>query len=153
MTSNTNNPVPFDILEEDPPESLAYNQHFGVIALTRPMTDSDNNMKVAMKLKGCFAFEQQAQDKAKEISRMDDRYDVFVCPLGKWLMIPPDLAQINDQHHQDEMLTEIMQQHNKQEEVKRVKFDERKQQLMNQPDELNTQELMNSTDPVTQKLL
>lgn len=146
------NSVPFDVLEEDPPEMLAYNQHFGVIALTRPMYDSDKNMKVAMKLKGCFAFEQQAQDKAKEISKMDDRYDVFVCPLGKWLMLPPDIAKIDDQQHQDTMLTEIMQQHNKKEDINRVKFDQRKHNLMNGEEELDSKELMNSEDPLIKKI-
>lgn len=143
----------FDILEEDPPQMLAYNQYFAVISLTRPMKDSDNNMKVALKIKGCFSLEEQAQEKAKEISKMDDRFDVFVCPLGKWLMLPPDIANIDDQHHQDQMLTEIMQQHNKNDEIERVKFDQRKQDLMTGKQEINTVEFMTKEiDPLTKKL-
>ena len=138
----------FDIVEEDPPEFIADRQRFAVIALTKPFytpaedsdeTNKKETMNIALKIRGCFYYEKDAQELAKTISGKDDRYDVFICPLGKWLLLPPDIANISDQQHQDEMLSNVLNNHNNQEEIDRVKFEERKQKLMKEPNKISPQ--------------
>lgn len=119
----------FDILEEDAYEQIAMGQRFGVISVTRPLDGPDGKTYIAVKLKGCFGTNEQAQEHASDISKMDNKYDIFVCPLGKWLMLPPDLTKIEDQKHQDQMLTNIMNNHNDKQELERVDFEERKHKL------------------------
>ena len=135
MTADTNtnskNASEFDILEEDPVHLMG-GLRFCVMAITRPMNDPRNEHRtlVAVKVKGAFATQAEANEHAQSISKVDDRYDVFVAPLGKWLMMPPDVSMIGDQKTHDEMLTGILQQHNDNDELERVKFEQRKQDLM-----------------------
>tara|TARA_Y100000389_G_C17470948_1_gene530731 strand:- start:8873 stop:9367 length:495 start_codon:yes stop_codon:yes gene_type:complete len=120
----------FDILEEDTYEQLAMGQRYGVISVTRSLEGPDQKTYVAVKLKGCFGTNEQAQEHANAIAKINNKYDIFVCPLGKWLMLPPDLTKIDDQQHQDQMLTNIMNNHNDKQELERIDFDERKHKLM-----------------------
>ena len=98
--------------------------------MDNPDKDSNNKTLVAVKLKGAFATNNEAQEHARSISKTDNRYDVFVAPFGKWLLLPPDVALISDQHTHDNMLTNILQHHNENDELERVKFDRRKDDLM-----------------------
>ena len=129
---DTNNSTAFDILEEDPVHLLG-GLRFCVLATTRPMDDPSKEHKtlVALKIKGAFTTHSEADAFAKDIAKVDSRYDVLIAPLGKWLMMPVDLSMIGDQKTHDEMLTNILQHHNDKEELERVKFERRKEDLMN----------------------
>ena len=133
MPADTNtNITEFDFLEEDPSHLLG-GLRFAVMAITRPMNDPSDEHKtlVAVKLKGGFATQAEADDHARSLSKTDPRYDVFVAPFGKWLMMPPDVSQIGDQKTHDQMLTNILQQHNDKDELERVQFEQRKSDMMN----------------------
>tara|TARA_B100001287_G_scaffold265435_1_gene258324 strand:- start:49 stop:549 length:501 start_codon:yes stop_codon:yes gene_type:complete len=123
------NKTAFDILDEDSSEQISFGQRFGVIAVTRSM-EVDGKTYCAVKFRGGFSTNEQAQEHASTCSKLDNRFDIFVCPLGKWLMLPPDLTMISDQKHQDEMLTNIMTNHNDKQEIERMNFEKRKKDLM-----------------------
>ena len=135
MTSDSydkTNSTEFDILEEDPVHLLG-GLRWCVLATTHPMDDpsKEHNTLVALKIKGAFASHDDADIFAKDIAKVDKRYDVLIAPLGKWLMMPVDLSMIGNQKTHDKMLTNILQHHNDKEELERVKFERRKEDLMN----------------------
>lgn len=138
----------FDIVEEDPPEFIADRQRFAVIAVTKPFytkcddTNEKNEkteiaensqlqkMHIALKVRGSFYYEKDANELAKTISSKDNRYDIFVCPLGKWLLLPPDVSKIDDQQHQDTILSQVLSNHDNEAIKQKADFEARKNELM-----------------------
>lgn len=124
--------VEFDVIEEDDFRTRIPGQVFAVVSITRPF-DIHGQTKVGFKIKGVFPSRHQAEEKAKELSASDQRYDIFVSEMYKWLLLPPDISNIEDQRHSDNnMLTQLLQSHDNQAEIDKLNFEERKSNMQNQ---------------------
>ena len=113
-----------DLLETDP--LTIPGQKYALISLVSSKDKYDH----ALKIRGVFDNLESANKHAKDLNALDPQFDIMVAELYKWLPIPPNKDEIENQVHKDEVLNSIIGGHK--EEQKRAKefFEERKRELM-----------------------
>ena len=87
-----------------------------------------------IKIRGCFATKDEASSHAKRLQREDGTFDIYVVDMYKWLLIPPDPTKIEDSHYTNERLEEIMSGYRDNQRQAAKMFDERKSDMMENPD-------------------
>lgn len=88
--------------------------------------------KLAMKIRGVFATRAEAESHVRKLQRTEDSgssVDIYLMDIGKWALIPPDPATIDDQQFQDTKLNELMTGYREKQVEARAKFEERKKQI------------------------
>ena len=85
---------------------------------------------IGMKLRGVFDLHSEATEHAKKLSKIDQVFDVFVCSMYEWCLVPPDPAHISDQVYQNETLHTMITEYNKNQIYAKEHFEERKKELM-----------------------
>jgi len=132
-----------DYLDEDPPIPR---QEWVCISYLSP--EGLKNCKVrGVKVRGCYATEEEANNRAKAIQEFDPNFDVFVGQIGKWLAWNPDPSTAINQEYSNEKLNDLMKSYKQQlekskimehqrktdfvEGSKRVSEDEKKEQIKN----------------------
>jgi hypothetical protein len=113
-----------DLLETDP--ITIPGQKYALISI---VSDKDKT-KHAVKIRGVFDDLESANRHAKDLNALDTQYDIMVAEMYKWLALPPNSDDIENQVHQNEVLHSIISGHK--DEQKRAKefFEERKRDLM-----------------------
>ena len=86
--------------------------------------------KFGIKIRGAFANRDEAANHAKRLQKEDPTFDIYVVDMYKWLLIPPDSAQIEDVHYTNEKLEEIMSGYKENQAQAARMFQERKQGMM-----------------------
>ena len=65
----------------------------------------------------------------KSSRSLDKTFDVFLVEMYKWLLVPPDISQIDEQHHADEILNNIVQTHKEEQLKAKLLYEERKDEV------------------------
>ena len=107
-------------------------QVFACVSFVGPDLPQKNE-KLGMKIRGCFASREDAAAHAKRLQREDGLVDIYVVDMYKWLLIPPDRANVDDAHYANEKLEEIMVKYRKNQSEAAAMFEKRKRDMMAKP--------------------
>lgn len=118
---------PIDFLDED--IITVPGQLFALVSFVSPVSNVKWD-KCAMKIRGVFATADEANRHCKKLMSMDNTFDVWVQPLYKWVLVPPDPSMAEDEQFVDEKLNEIMQAHKKSQMEAKQEFERRKREIM-----------------------
>lgn len=87
--------------------------------------------QLAMKIRGIFATEAECKAHILKLQKLETvSVDVYVAPLYKWLVIPPDPDAIQDQHYQEQFLEELMTGYKESQDRAKEHFVERKKKVI-----------------------
>ena len=104
-------------------------QNYALVSLVGPAL-SQRADRLAIKIRGCFATEEEARAHVKKLMDADPLFDVYVVNLYEWLLIPPDNTNIPDAHYQEEYLEGLLQGYHKNQTEARKLFEQRKLEVM-----------------------
>ena len=107
-------------------------QLFACVSFVGPDLPQKND-KFGMKIRGCFQSRDEAGTHAKRLQKEDAIVDIYVVDMYKWLLIPPDRAQIEDTHYQNEKLEEIMSKYRANQSQAAAMFEKRKRDMVAKP--------------------
>ena len=93
---------------------------------------NQKNKQMGMKIRGVFDQHSEAVEYVKRLIRLDPAFDIYVCEMYNWCLIPPDPEMINDQTYQNEELNKIIGEYRKNQIYAKEHFEERKRELMEQ---------------------
>ena len=106
-----------------------------------------------MKIRGVFDTREEATSYVQRLIRLDPVFDIFVCDMYNWCLVPPDPEMIGDQTFQDETLHKIISEYRKNQIYAKEHFEERKRELMEQAgDELKRAALKKLEEESLQEL-
>ena len=147
-----------DLLDELPPESLRkiektteaihkatdsmeYNlsedpikvpgQNWACFSFVSP-TGNQKSKALGQKLRGVFATQEEAVEHVKRLIRLDPMFDIYICQMYNWCLIPPDPEMVGNQTYQDETLNTMISEYRKNQIYAKEHFEERKRELMEQ---------------------
>lgn len=128
MATDTNTPpaLEVDVLEED--IITVPGQTYALVSFVSP-TGNQRNDKFGMKLRGVFATREEAASHVKRIQKFDNRFDVYLVELYKWLLIPPTPDDVPSEY-QEQFLQDMIKGYNENQELARQHFLERKDAVM-----------------------
>jgi hypothetical protein len=86
--------------------------------------------KFGIKIRGCFDTHDEASRHAKKLQEEDSTFDILVADMYQWLLIPPDMAKIDDVKYNDDKLQEIMDGYKQNQTMAARHFEERKRDMM-----------------------
>ena len=89
--------------------------------------------KFGIKIRGCFATQDEAAKHAARLQKEDATFDIYVVDMYKWLLIPPKPSEIENTHYADEKLEELRQKYKENQNRARKMFEERKRDMMAKP--------------------
>lgn len=90
---------------------------------------AQKNSQMGMKIRGCFPTKDEADQHAKVLQKTDPSVDIFLVDMYKWVLIPPDRNNIEDEHYQEEFLQNMMKQYKENQANAKQMFDDRVQFL------------------------
>ena len=114
-----------DFLTEDPIKIPK--QNYALISVVSP-SSSQQYVSCALKIRGVFSTEKEAQKHANTLMQLDSNFDVFLVEMNKWLPIPPDMDKIEDQVYQNKKLNELIQGYHEEQFKSKQYFESRKQE-------------------------
>ena len=117
-------------LEQD--YTVVPGQVFACLSVVGPECPQKTD-KFGIKIRGCFATNSEAAAHAKRLQKEDATFDIYVVDMYKWLLIPPDPAQIDDTHYNEDKLEEMMVAYKDNQAQGRKLFEERKRDSMAKP--------------------
>jgi excinuclease UvrABC helicase subunit UvrB len=85
-----------------------------------------------MKIRGVFDTREEAASYVQRLIRLDPVFDIYVCDMYNWCLVPPDPEHISDQTYQDETLNKIIGEYRKNQIYAKEHFEERKREMMEQ---------------------
>jgi hypothetical protein len=85
-----------------------------------------------MKIRGCFEHRDEAVEHVKRLIRLDPTFDIFICDMYNWCLVPPDPEMVSDQTYQDETLNGIISEYRKNQIYAKEHFEERKREMVQQ---------------------
>jgi hypothetical protein len=106
-------------------------QNWACVSFVSP----DGNQKcgsIGMKIRGVFDQQSEAVAHVKRLIKLDPTFDIFVCDMYNWCLVPPDPEKVNDQTYQDETLNSIISEYRKNQIYAKEHFEERKREMMEQ---------------------
>lgn len=123
---------------------LPEGQRYAVISVVAPNTRQKCD-EVAVLIRGVFGTESDAKAWV-DSSCNDGEFDVYVCDMRGWLVLPPPPHDPMDKnvHYADVKLNELMTSYREQHEASRRNMDERigraiaEQQQQHKPDEASS---------------
>jgi len=87
---------------------------------------------LGMKIRGIFDKHTEAVDYVKRLIKLDPTFDIFICSMYEWCLVPPDPEHVNDQNYQDEALNTLISEYRKNQIFAKEHFEERKRELVAQ---------------------
>lgn len=127
-----------DFLDED--STVLPSQKYALISVVSETT-SQKSDKCALKIKGVFGTKEEAQMFANKCMQLDSSFDIYLVETGKWLPIPPNNDEIQDEVHQNKQLNEIIKGYKEQQLIAKQHYEERKKE---QIEDMLAQNLKNS---------
>jgi len=106
-------------------------QNWACVSFVSP-TGNQKNGSIGMKIRGVFDTREEAASYVQRLIRLDPQFDIFVCEMYNWCLVPPDPEMIGDQTYQDETLHKIISEYRKNQIYAKEHFEERKRELMEQ---------------------
>lgn len=104
-------------------------QLYACISLVGPDCPQKTD-KFGLKIRGCFATQDEANNHAKRLQKEDATFNIYVVDMYKWLLIPPNHEELDNVHYNDEKLEEIMQGYKENQRLAQKMFNERKKGMM-----------------------
>jgi hypothetical protein len=119
-------PTKVDYLDEDPD---LRGQAWFCVSFLSPEGIMNCNIR-GLKVRGVYATRKEADERAKEISKFDSNFHVFVGQVGKWLPWDPDPESATDQVYREEKLQELMKNYKENMEKASEQHDKRHEDLV-----------------------
>jgi hypothetical protein len=88
--------------------------------------------QIGMKIRGVFDRQEEAIEHVKHLIKIDPTFDIYVCDMYNWCLVPPDPEKVADQKYQDETLNSIISEYRKNQIYAKEHFEERKREMMEQ---------------------
>jgi hypothetical protein len=109
-------------------------QNWACVSFVSP-TSSQKCNSIGMKIRGCFDRREEAVEHVKRLIRIDPTFDIFICDMYNWCLVPPDPEKISDQTYQDQTLNTIISEYKKNQIYAKEHFEERKREMVEQAKE------------------
>jgi hypothetical protein len=106
-------------------------QNWACVSFVSPSSNQKSN-SIGMKIRGCFDHRDEAVQHVKRLIKLDPTFDIFICDMYNWCLVPPDPEKISDQNYQDETLNSIISEYKKNQIYAKEHFEERKREMMEQ---------------------
>jgi hypothetical protein len=106
-------------------------QNWACVSFVSP-TATQKCQSIGMKIRGIFDQHSEAVDHVKRLIRLDPTFDIYICSMYEWCLVPPDPEHIADQTYQDESLNTLISEYRKNQIFAKEHFEERKRELMEQ---------------------
>jgi len=106
-------------------------QNWACVSFVSPTGNQKCN-SMGMKIRGVFELQTEAVDYIKRLIRIDPTFDIFVCEMYNWCLVPPDPEMIGNQTYQDETLNTIIGEYRKNQIYAKEHFEERKREMVEQ---------------------
>ena len=106
-------------------------QNWACVSFVSPESNQKNG-NIGMKIRGVFDRQEEAVDYVKRLIKLDPTFDIYVCEMYNWCLVPPDPEQIGNQTYQDETLNKIISEYRKNQIYAKEHFEERKREMMEQ---------------------
>jgi hypothetical protein len=106
-------------------------QNWACVSFVSP-TGNQKCTALGMKIRGVFEYQEEAVEYVKRLIRLDPTFDIFVCEMYNWCLVPPDPEMITNQTYQDETLNSIISEYRKNQIYAKEHFEERKRELIEQ---------------------
>ena len=107
-------------------------QNFACVSFVSPDSNQKNVSSIGMKIRGVFDTREEATAYVQRLIRLDPMFDIYVCEMYNWCLIPPDPEMISDQKYQDETLNKIIGEYRKNQIYAKEHFEERKREMLEQ---------------------
>jgi len=107
-------------------------QNFACVSFVSPDGNQKNKSSIGMKIRGVFDTREEATAYVQRLIRLDPLFDIYVCEMYNWCLVPPDPEMISDQKYQDETLNNIIGEYRKNQIYAKEHFEERKREMMEQ---------------------
>jgi gluconate kinase len=85
-----------------------------------------------VKIRGSYDSVEEAQNRAKSLMRIDDRFNVFVAEVGCWCPWDPSTEEIGEVEYNETQLNTLMKKYNEQTESRDGLYNKRKTTLIEQ---------------------
>ena len=106
-------------------------QNWACISFVSP-DSNQKNKNLGMKIRGVFDKHDEAVDYVKRLIKLDPAFDIYICEMYNWCLVPPDPDKVNDQNYQNEELNKIVSEYRKNQIYAKEHFEERKREMMEQ---------------------
>lgn len=106
-------------------------QNWACVSFVSP-DGNQKNKQMGMKIRGIFDQHSEAVDHVKRLIKLDPSFDIYVCEMYNWCLIPPDPERIADQTYQNKELNKIISEYRKNQIYAKEHFEERKREMMEQ---------------------
>jgi hypothetical protein len=106
-------------------------QNWACVSFVSP-TSNQKTASIGMKIRGVFDTREEATSYIQRLIRLDPVFDIYICELYNWCLVPPDPEMVADQNYQDETLNKIISEYRKNQIYAKEHFEERKREMMEQ---------------------
>jgi hypothetical protein len=106
-------------------------QNWACVSFVSPTSNQKSN-SIGMKIRGCFDHREEAVEHVKRLIKLDPSFDIFICDMYNWCLVPPDPEHIKDQTYQDQTLNQIVSEYKKNQIYAKEHFEERKREMLEQ---------------------
>lgn len=117
-----------DYLPEDLPIT---NQKFVLLSIVGP-TFNQKCKVAAIKVRGVAESQEEAERMSKRIMDYDNKYDIFVADVGKFIPVNVSPEEIKDVKYQNSELHDLMKSYNETRNYADDEFASRKKQMVEQ---------------------
>lgn len=123
-------------------------QNWACVSFVSPTSNQKNN-SIGMKIRGVFDKQEEAIEYVKKLIRLDPTFDIFICEMYNWCLVPPDPEKINDQVYQNEELNKIISEYRRNQIYAKEHFEERKREMMEYAAEQAKQDALRKLNELT----
>jgi hypothetical protein len=107
-------------------------QNWACVSFVSPDSNQKNLNSIGMKIRGVFDTREEATSYIQRLIRLDPMFDIYICELYNWCLVPPDPEMVADQNYQDETLNKIISEYRRNQIYAKEHFEERKREMMEQ---------------------
>ena len=107
-------------------------QNWACVSFVSPDGNQKNLNSIGMKIRGVFDSREEATAYIQRLIRLDPMFDIYICELYNWCLVPPDPEMVADQNYQDETLNKIISEYRRNQIYAKEHFEERKREMMEQ---------------------
>jgi hypothetical protein len=86
--------------------------------------------RIGIKIRGCFATQEEAAAHVRRLMKSDNEFDVFVCDMYKWLPVPPQADKVENQEYSETFLNDMIKDYKDSQALAKQHFQERKKAAM-----------------------
>jgi hypothetical protein len=117
-------------LDEDPIRVPGAN--FVLLSFVSP-NSTQKSEKCGLKVRGVFETREQAEAHVKRLMTVDPDFDVFVADLYRWLLVPPNASEVQEEEYTNAYLNGLIKTHKTEQDKAKQAFEEYKRDLMENP--------------------